>query len=109
MVKNRYPLPLMNSTFERLQGASIFTKLNFHQMVFQALANNVLRETLQRFVSFYIDNITIFPSDLTSHIAHVKQVLKALLEAGLFVNVSAFLTHFLGIHNFRGQGSDEPK
>ena len=27
-VKNRYPLPLMNSVFERLQGGSIFTKLD---------------------------------------------------------------------------------
>ena len=29
-VKNRYPLPLMNSAFERLQGASFFTKLDLH-------------------------------------------------------------------------------
>uniref|UniRef100_A0A8C1EY99 Gypsy retrotransposon integrase-like protein 1 n=1 Tax=Cyprinus carpio carpio TaxID=630221 RepID=A0A8C1EY99_CYPCA len=28
-VKNTYPLPLMSSAFERLQGASIFTKLDF--------------------------------------------------------------------------------
>ncbi len=28
MVKNTYPLPLMSSVFERLQGASIFTKLD---------------------------------------------------------------------------------
>ncbi len=27
-VKNTYPLPLMSSAFERLQGASIFTKLD---------------------------------------------------------------------------------
>ncbi len=28
-VKNTYPLPLMSSAFERLQGASIFTKLDY--------------------------------------------------------------------------------
>ena len=27
-IKNRYPLPLMNSAFERLQNASVFTKLD---------------------------------------------------------------------------------
>uniref|UniRef100_A0A3Q3AU88 ribonuclease H n=1 Tax=Kryptolebias marmoratus TaxID=37003 RepID=A0A3Q3AU88_KRYMA len=27
-VKNRYPLPLMNSAFERIQGATVFTKLD---------------------------------------------------------------------------------
>ncbi|KAJ8359221.1 hypothetical protein SKAU_G00157460 [Synaphobranchus kaupii] len=27
-IKNRYPLPLMNSTFEHLQGASVFSKLD---------------------------------------------------------------------------------
>jgi hypothetical protein len=27
-VKNTYPLPLMSSAFERLQGASVFTKLD---------------------------------------------------------------------------------
>ena len=27
-IKNRYPLPRMNSDFERLQGASFFTKLD---------------------------------------------------------------------------------
>ena len=27
-VKNRYPLPLMSTAFERLQGASIFSKLD---------------------------------------------------------------------------------
>ncbi len=29
-VKNRYPLPLMSSAFELLQGATIFTKLDLH-------------------------------------------------------------------------------
>ena len=29
-VMNRYPLPLMNSAFERLQGATLFTKLDLH-------------------------------------------------------------------------------
>ena len=29
-VKNKYPLPLMNSAFESLQGATIFSKLDLH-------------------------------------------------------------------------------
>ena len=28
MVRNRFPLPLMNSAFEHLQGATLFTKLD---------------------------------------------------------------------------------
>lgn len=29
-IKNRYPLPLISSAFELLQGATIFTKLDLH-------------------------------------------------------------------------------
>lgn len=29
-IKNKYPLPLINSVFEPRQGATIFTKLDFH-------------------------------------------------------------------------------
>lgn len=29
-VKNRYPLPLMNSDFDQIQGAKFFTKLDLH-------------------------------------------------------------------------------
>lgn len=29
-VRNRYPLPLMSTAFELLQGATIFTKLDIH-------------------------------------------------------------------------------
>lgn len=29
-VKNKYPLPLMNSAFELLHGATVFTKLDLH-------------------------------------------------------------------------------
>lgn len=97
-VKKRYPLPLISSAFEPLQGVSIFSKMDlrntYHLVwiregdkgktafnmasghyeylvmqfgltntpaVFQALVNDVLRDTLFRFVFVYLDDILVFP------------------------------------------------
>ena len=55
--------------------------------------NDVLREMLERFVFISIDDILILSPDLATHIGHVKQVLRALLKAGLFVRLrNAFFT-----------------
>ena len=121
-VKNRYPLPLVSSAFELLQGATIFTKLDlrnaYHLVriregdewktgfntpsghyeylvmpfgltnapaVFQALINDVLREFLNHFVFVYLDDILIFSRDEGSHVSHVRQVLRKLLDNHLYV------------------------
>lgn len=110
-VKNRYPLPLISSASELLQGAMVFTKHDLHNAnhlvriqegdewktafntplltnspaVFQALANDVLRDMLNQFVFMYLDDILIFSKDQQQHVRHVRAVLCRLLENSLFV------------------------
>lgn len=150
-VKNRYPLPLMNSAFERLQGASVFSKLDLRNAynlvrirqgdewktafnthnghyeylvmpfgltnapsVFQALVNDVLREMLEKFVFVYLDDILIFSKSLSDHVKHVRQVLKCLLDARLFVKAEKCAFHvssvsFLGFIVSEGKIQMDPK
>ena len=49
----------------------------------------MLWEILEKFVSVYIDDILTYSPDFFSHITNVKQVLKALLEAGLVVKAES--------------------
>ncbi|CAG8974418.1 hypothetical protein HYALB_00010058 [Hymenoscyphus albidus] len=123
-IKNRYPLPLVQETLQRISRAKYFTKLDvihafnririkegdewitafntryglFEQMVmpfgltnapatFQARMNEVLRPWLDVFCTAYIDDVLIYSDDLLSHRAHVHQVLKALGEAGLHLDI----------------------
>ncbi|KAI2642383.1 Transposon Tf2-9 polyprotein [Labeo rohita] len=76
-VKNTYPLPLMSSAFERLQGASIFTKGHFEYQVvpfrlsnspafFQALVNEWPAKALQRWSSAADSAFTILKSRFVS-------------------------------------------
>ena len=53
--------------------------------VFQALINDVLREFLNHFVFVYLDDILIFSRDEDSHVPHVRQVLRKLLDNQLYV------------------------
>ena len=34
-IKNKYPLPYINELFDQLQGAAVFSKLNFRQRCYQ--------------------------------------------------------------------------
>uniref|UniRef100_A0A4W6G454 HAT C-terminal dimerisation domain-containing protein n=1 Tax=Lates calcarifer TaxID=8187 RepID=A0A4W6G454_LATCA len=60
-VRNKYPLPLITSAFQPLQGATISSKLDlrnaYHlvrirEAVFQALVNDVLRDFLNHFEKY---------------------------------------------------------
>uniref|UniRef100_A0A4W5JI67 ribonuclease H n=1 Tax=Hucho hucho TaxID=62062 RepID=A0A4W5JI67_9TELE len=53
--------------------------------VFQALVNDVLRNTLNRFIFIYLDDILVFSRSAQEHMHHVPQVLQHLLENQLFV------------------------
>ncbi len=129
-MKNTYPLPLMSSAFERLQGASFFTKLDIRNtyhlvriregdewktafntprghfeycvlpfglsnapVVFQALVNDVLKDTVDQFIYVYLDDILIFSHSLQEHVQHVRRVLQRLLENGLFVKAEKCFFH----------------
>ena len=150
-VKNRYPLPLMNSALDLLQGATVFTKLDlrnaYHLVriregdewkmafntpsghweylvmpfgltnapaVFQTLANDVLRDMINRFVFVYLDDILIFSRNPQEHKEHVRRVLQRLLENRLFVKAekcefSCMKTSFLGYIISTGNVSMDPE
>ncbi|KAI2646233.1 Transposon Tf2-6 polyprotein [Labeo rohita] len=98
-VKNTYPLPLISSAFERLQGAGHFEYLvmpfglSNSPGVFQALVNDVLRDMVDQFIYVYLDDILIFSSSLQEHVQHVRRVLQRLLENGLFVKAEKYVFH----------------
>ena len=116
--ENRYPIPLISSTFTTLQKAQYFTKLDLRKTyhlvrireedewktafntprghyeyclipfglanaptVFQALVNDILRNTINRHV---------FSESLEEHITYVRWVLQRLLENRLFTKTEKF-------------------
>uniref|UniRef100_A0A1A8EUU3 ribonuclease H n=1 Tax=Nothobranchius korthausae TaxID=1143690 RepID=A0A1A8EUU3_9TELE len=120
-VRNTYLLPLLQSAFDLLRGARVFTKLDlrsaYHLVhihegdewktafntpnshfeyfvmpfgltnapaVFQCLINDVLKDTINKFVLVYLDDILIFAPDRDSHVQHVRAVLQRLLENQLY-------------------------
>jgi Reverse transcriptase (RNA-dependent DNA polymerase)/RNase H-like domain found in reverse transcriptase len=123
-VKNRYPIPLIQETLDRLSRARVYTKLDivaafnrlriakgdewmtafrtryglFEYLVmpfglanapssFQHYVNDVLRPFLDLFATAYIDDILIYSNSLSEHRKHVRQVLEALREAGLQLDI----------------------
>lgn len=109
IVKNKYPLPLIDSAFGPLHQASIFTKLDLRNAylllthllvteylvmpfgltnapaVFQALINDVVQDMVIRFVFAYLDDILIFSHDFKEHVQHVILFLQHLLENRLYI------------------------
>ena len=127
---NRYPLPLMNTAFDLLQGATVFTKLDlrnaYHLVrikegdewkmafntpmghweylvmpfgltnapaIFQTLANDVLRDMINKFVFLYLDNILIFSQDTCVRCCRGSLRIGCLLKQKSF---SCTTTSFLG-------------
>lgn len=109
-VKNKYPLPLIDSAFEPLHNATVFSKLDLYKayhlirikegdewktafntpfghfqylkysVVFQALINDVLRDMLYKFLFVNLDDILIFSHNMQEHVQHVRLVLHNLLK-----------------------------
>ncbi|KAI2663459.1 Retrovirus-related Pol polyprotein [Labeo rohita] len=113
-VKNRYPLPLMSSAFDLLQGAEFFTKLdlrNAYHLVWiregdeWKTAFNTPRGHFEyRVLPFGLSNAP------TDHVQHVRQVLQWLLENQLFVKAEkcefhvksvSFLGHIISVKGIR--------
>ena len=91
-VKNRYPLPLMNSAFERIQGASIFTKLdlsNAYNLV-RVRDGDEWKTTFNTYSGHY--EYLVMPFGLTSapsvFQALVNDVLREILERFVFVSIN---------------------
>ncbi len=52
---------------------------------FQSYINATLRLYLDIFVIAYLDNIVVYSNTAEEHREHVRTVLKALLQAGLYL------------------------
>lgn len=130
-VKNKYPLPLIDSAFEPLHNATVFSKLDLckayhlirikegdewktafnspfghfeylkYSVVFQALINDVLRDMLNKFLFVNLDDILIFSHNMQEHVQHVRLVLHNLLKNLLFVKAEKYEFHVSSV-SFRG-------
>jgi len=75
--KDRYPLFLISNLLDSPWKACIYTKIN--------LWYNIFSDLLDVCVIVYLNNILIYSDDIMQHWSHVKEVLKRLWKAGLYV------------------------
>ncbi|KAK1788748.1 hypothetical protein P4O66_002560 [Electrophorus voltai] len=61
--------------------------------VFQRYINEVLRETLDRHMFIYLDNILIYSQTVDEHVTHVRRILQLLIENHLFVKLEKSVFH----------------
>ncbi|KAL2444003.1 Transposon Tf2-6 polyprotein [Exophiala dermatitidis] len=124
-IKNRYPIPKIRETLDRLCKAKYYTKFDviaafnrlrmkegdewktafvtrfgqFEYLVmpfglcnapssFQDYVNRALQDILDEYCTAYLDDILIFSDSLEEHRQHVKEVLKRLQKAGLYVDIN---------------------
>ncbi|XP_027155548.1 uncharacterized protein LOC113755883, partial [Coffea eugenioides] len=69
-IKNKYPLPLIDSLFDQLQGSRVFKKY------------------LDQFVVVFIDDILIYSKTREEHVKHLEIVLQILREYKLYAKFS---------------------
>ncbi|XP_071933149.1 uncharacterized protein [Coffea arabica] len=69
-IKNKYPLPLIDSLFDQLQGSRVFKKY------------------LDQFVVVFIDDILIYSKTREEHVKHLEIVLQILREQKLYAKFS---------------------
>ena len=65
---------------------------------FQSFINKVIRLYFDITVIGYQDDILVFPSNLSQHEKHVREVLKVLLKSGLYAKLSKCLFSVIRIH-----------
>ena len=70
------------TTFNSTMGHFEYLVMMFghHQIVFQALVNDVPCNFLKRFIFVYLDDILLFSKNLSEHITHVRFVLQRVSE-----------------------------
>ncbi|GJU03467.1 putative nucleotidyltransferase, ribonuclease H [Tanacetum coccineum] len=104
-VKNRYPLPRIDDLFDKLQGLSVYSKIDlrsgFHQLGFKeedirllhlevsmvTLSSKICKPYLDKFVIVFIDDILIYFKDEEEHVKHLKIVSELLKKERFGVHV----------------------
>ncbi|GBM45619.1 Retrovirus-related Pol polyprotein from transposon 297, partial [Araneus ventricosus] len=87
VVKDRFPLPLIEDILDRLQGSRVFT-------VFQTYINTIFRPLINDGIVLpYLDDIIILSSSFEEGIERVERVLSIASEYGLEINFNK--SHFL--------------
>ncbi|KAH0609145.1 uncharacterized protein H6S33_001373 [Morchella sextelata] len=104
-VKNRYLLPLIRETLDRLYKAKWYIKLDLRQgynhgqfeytvipfgltnapAIFQHFINDCVCDYLDMFCTAYLDDILIFSDTFEEHQVHVEKVLEALQRNGILL------------------------
>jgi hypothetical protein len=104
IIKDKFPIPIIDDVLDELQGAYFFTKLDlrssYHQIqikeayipktAFRAHEGHYefLEPCLLNFVLVFFDDIFIYNHTWDSHIQHVDKLLQLLRDHQLFVKKS---------------------
>nr|GFA36604.1 putative reverse transcriptase domain-containing protein [Tanacetum cinerariifolium] len=93
-VKNRYLLPRIDDLFDKLQGSSIYLKIDLRSVipfgltnapsVFMDLMNRVCKPYLDKFVIVFIDDILIYSRNKEEHANHLRIILELLRKEKLY-------------------------
>nr|GEW08693.1 hypothetical protein [Tanacetum cinerariifolium] len=117
-VKNRYSLPRIDYLFDKLQGSSVYSKIDMsyaiwfanEPVVFMDLMNRVCKLYLEKFMIVFIDDILIYSKCKQEQEEHLKLILAFLEKEELYAKFSKcefwipkvqFLDHVIdsnGIH-----------
>lgn len=99
MVKNKFPMPVVDELLDELAGAQWFTKLDmrlgYHQIRLldedehkTAFKTHHFCTMLRKGVLVFVDDIMVYSSSLQEYVYHLQQVFELLQQHQLFVKAS---------------------
>ncbi|KAJ8764799.1 hypothetical protein K2173_010264 [Erythroxylum novogranatense] len=74
MIKNKYPVPLIQDLMDRWSRAEVFTKLD-------------LRSGYWQFIVVYLYDIVIYSTNMVKHVEHLRRVFERLRQHKLYVKM----------------------
>ncbi|GJR72229.1 putative reverse transcriptase domain-containing protein [Tanacetum coccineum] len=93
-MKNRYPFPRIDDSFDQLQGSSVYSKSGYHKLrvrerIFRRRhLGLVCKPYLDKFVIVFIDDILIYSKNKKEHEEHLKAILELLKKEELYAKFS---------------------
>ncbi|CAN4101483.1 unnamed protein product [Withania somnifera] len=86
-VKNKHPLPRIDDLFDRLRGATVFSKIDL-RFGYHRLRILVPKPYLDLFVIVYIDDILVYSRNRSEHERHLRSILRTPREHKLYAKFS---------------------